>query len=163
MRLMGNVLLNLICIVRLEYEFVKETNAFLLNTNFSNDEDCQAAMLKEKKAAAYCDPWKYSITRITKDDLVFLYQSGVGIVAYGKGDGVVHKVKFKFFNTPEDEDEYNMKLNNFVLLKKPMAASEIRQIYKKTIGRNPNYRMTLVEIDSTVAKALQREIDTHYV
>ena len=142
-----------------EYVYSNETHAFMLNTNYNNDVACHNAMLNEKKAAAYYDPWNYSITKISKNDIVFLYQSGVGIVAYGKADGVINKVPFKGI----PEAEYNMHLNDFKILEKPMPASVIRQIFLRVIGRNPNYLMTMVSVDFDIAKELKNEIDTKYV
>ena len=61
------------------------------------------AMLAEKKAAAYFAPWKFKIARLKKNDHVFLYRSGVGIVATGKANGKLKKVRYH--GQPEHADE----------------------------------------------------------
>jgi hypothetical protein len=41
-------------------------------------------MIQNKRASAFYEGWKETIKNIRKSDWVFLYQSGVGIVAFGK-------------------------------------------------------------------------------
>jgi len=48
-------------------------------------------MLSHGKAAAYFDPWKFKIERLAKGDVVFLYQSGVGIVVDADGGKAIRK------------------------------------------------------------------------
>ncbi|MGA3027308.1 MAG: hypothetical protein ABSF98_21320 [Bryobacteraceae bacterium] len=72
------------------YEDVS-TGCFILNTNFSNDPTDHEDMLAHQKAAAYHAPWKFKVQQLSKGDLVFLYQSGVGIVAMGIASGALQK------------------------------------------------------------------------
>jgi len=65
------------------YEDISE-GYYILNTNFKNDKTDHDDMLKCKKCAAYFEPWKYNIKKINKSDVIFLYQSTVGIVAFGE-------------------------------------------------------------------------------
>lgn len=102
---------------------------FLLNTNKRHDINDQDDMISNQFAAAYYDPWKKNIDRINKNDYVFLYQNGVGIVAYGKGTGNVLK-KEKYGEI--DECHY-MKLNEFKLLEKPLKASEIKKVLDRPV------------------------------
>ena len=44
-------------------------------------------MLRRGRAAAYFTPWKHQIERLRRGDVVFLYRSGVGIVAFGRASG----------------------------------------------------------------------------
>jgi|GEM_PF-485089 len=100
---------------------------FILNTNVSNSTDDDADMLLNQKAAAYHAPAKFSIKRIRKGDRVFLYRSGVGIVAVGVGSGEL-KIK-NYHNDPAHEDEeYYTPLNGFYKLTKPLPASEIKRV-----------------------------------
>ena len=133
----------------------------MVNNNFSRDKNSHNQMLEEWKVAAYYDPWKYFIEKISNGDIVFLYQSGHGIVAYGYADGIVNHV-----NTyPEVEKDagYNMKLLNFVRLKMPMPTSAIAPIFIKTINKKTIYRLTMVSIDKDVAKNLVAEINKNYI
>lgn len=68
-----------------------------------NDPQNDTDMLTEKKAAAYFSPPKYKINKIQKGDKVFLYRSGEGIVAMGKGTGITKK---KSYNGYPDEEYY---------------------------------------------------------
>ena len=53
---------------------------YILNTNIINSQEDHNDMLSNGKAAAYFDPWKFKIERLVKGDVVFLYQSGVGVI-----------------------------------------------------------------------------------
>jgi len=100
---------------------------YILNTNVSNCTDDDADMLLNHKAAAYFAPAKFSIKRIRKGDRVFLYRSGVGIVAIGIGSGEL-KIK-NYHNDPNHEDEeYYMPLNDFNKLGKPLSASDVKSV-----------------------------------
>jgi hypothetical protein len=108
----------------------REEGFFILNTNYNNDPSDHEDMLKNKKAAAYSDPWKYKIEQIQKGDTVFLYQSGVGIVALGSGSGDVIKSKHRSDGGPEDQ--YSMSLRSFSKVSPPLSASEIKDITKNS-------------------------------
>lgn len=100
----------------------------ILNTNKRNSLEDHEWMLKNGFAGAFYDPWKYNIDRIKNGDVVFLYENGVGIVAYGKGTG---EVLLDWYGDDEGETHYQ-KLDNFKVLSKPLSASEIQKI----LGRN---------------------------
>jgi hypothetical protein len=97
---------------------------YILNTNIKNNQLSHQDMLANAKAAAYYDPWKFKIERLNKGDTVFLYQSGIGIVALGETDGKVRKGVWE--GTPDEE--YSTKLNKFQILSRPLTASEIKSI-----------------------------------
>lgn len=61
----------------------EEEGYFIVNTNLTWSETAYKEMLGQQKAAAYYER-KYGIARIRKGDAVFLYHTGLGIVAYGK-------------------------------------------------------------------------------
>lgn len=107
---------------------LKNCSFHILNTNKRHGSDDHEWMLKEGVAAAFYDPWKFNINRIKKGDVVFLYENGVGIVAYGEGTG---EVLVGDYGKDSDETHYQ-KLNGFKRLSKPLSAAEI----KKTLGRN---------------------------
>jgi len=111
------------------------SNFHILNTNKRNDANDQNEMIDEGIAAAFYDPWKKNIDRIKKGDTVFLYENGVGIIAYGEGSGIVLK-KDKYGD--KDECHYQ-KLSNFKVLEKPISAAEI----KKLLSRNVAFLRTM--------------------
>jgi hypothetical protein len=102
---------------------------YILNTNIRNDEDDHKDMLANGKAAAYFDPWKFKIERLKKGDVIFLYQSGVGIVAVGEADGKLQKRSYHE-NSEHKDEEYFMKLRHFEPIAPPLKAAEIKRITK---------------------------------
>ena len=108
------------------YEDIAE-GYYILNTNFSNDERDHEDMLTNKKAAAYFDPLKKRIEHLKRGDIVFLYQSGVGIVAVGEASGELQKRAYQ--GKPEHTDEeYFMKLRKFRKIMPPISAGEVRKL-----------------------------------
>jgi hypothetical protein len=100
---------------------------YILNTNVRNDKEDHKDMVTNGKAAAYFDPWKFKIERLNKGDVIFLYQSGVGIVAVGEADGRLQKKSYH--GNPEYKDEeYFMKLRHFEPISPPLKAAEIKRI-----------------------------------
>jgi hypothetical protein len=61
----------------------EEEGCFIVNTNLTWSEEDYRDMLQQQKAAAYGGR-RFSIRNIEKGDTVFLYQNGVGVIAYGK-------------------------------------------------------------------------------
>lgn len=118
-----------------EYEEVENSSFHILNTNRRHDTNDHEYMVKNGIAAAFYDPWKLNIDRIKKGDTVFLYENGVGIVAYGKGSGVTLTA-----DRYDDKDEcHYQELGDFKVLDKPIPAGEI----KKILGRNVVFLRTM--------------------
>lgn len=117
------------------YEELDNNAYHVLNTNRRHDVNDHDHMLENGIAAAFYDPWKLNIDRIKKGDVVFLYENGVGIVAYGKGSGITLK-KDRYGD--KDECHYQ-ELTDFNILEKPMSASEV----KKILGRNIVFLKTM--------------------
>lgn len=134
----------------LENQLEYDNSCYILNTNFTNSKQSHNDMLQENKAAAYCTGWKEKIGKFQKDDLIFLYQTNVGIVAFGKADGKLQK---KAWNGVAD-DEYFMKLNEFKSLKKPMKAAEMKRVAQRGFP----FRTTLFSIDEETGKLLLNEM-----
>lgn len=134
------------------YEDIAE-GYYILNTNFRNDEVDHESMLKEKIVAAYFSPWKHKIENLSKGDVVFLYQSGVGIVAVGKASG---KLKIRNYHADQKhvDEEYYMKLNQFHLLKTPISASDIKGV----TGVNHRFMSTMFGVDADNGKKLYKEV-----
>lgn len=102
----------------------KQINYHLFNTNKRYNSSDGVRMLKEQIVSAFYKPWKFEINKINKDDIVFLYENGVGIIAYGKASG-------QLIVTDRDGDKDEMhyqKLNDFIILEKPIKASKIKEI-----------------------------------
>jgi hypothetical protein len=126
---------------------------YVLNTNFSNNEQDHHDMIASGKAAAYFDPWKFKIKRLSKGDVVFLYQSGVGVVAVGSADGKLLKAPYQG-NPEHPEEEYSMKLLQFQLVSPPITAAEI----KKITGTSHRFMSTIFGLDADSGKELRKFI-----
>lgn len=101
----------------------------ILNTNKRQDIESHQRMLKQGIAAAFYDPWNLNINRIQKDDVVFLYENGKGIVAYGKGTGETLKAEYE---GNADACHYQV-LSDFKVLKEPLSAAEVRTILDRNV------------------------------
>jgi len=126
---------------------------YILNTNINNSVRDHDDMITNAKAAAYFDPWKFKIERLSKADVVFLYHSGVGIVAFGKADGILVKAPYQG-DTKYPDEEYSMKLNHFLRVLPPVTAAEI----KKITGINYRFMSTMFGLDMDSGKALMKFI-----
>jgi len=114
---------------------IENNNFYILNTNKRHSLADHDLMLKDGIAAAFYHPWKLNINRINKNDIVFLYSNGTGIVAYGKATG---NTLVKDHNGDKDECHYQ-ELEEFIVLKQPLSAKEI----KKVLGRNIVFLKTM--------------------
>lgn len=125
----------------------KETY-FLLNTNKAHNYRDHEYMLSKQRAAAFEPGYMEKINKIKKDDIVFLYESGNGIVAYGVADG---QPMNDTHNGIADRTRYQTLLN-FTKLTKPLSAREIKLIlereipFAQTMIRVPNGKVLLEEI-----------------
>lgn len=124
---------------------------FMLNTNYNNDEETHFSMLKNQEAAAFCKGWKEYICQLSKGDTVFLYQSGVGIVASGVVSGDLEK--HEHYGTPEDK--YSKSLNDFQFGFKAISAKQFKDI---TNG-GANFRRTMVELTLSQGQKMKSEIE----
>lgn len=120
---------------------------YINNTNLSNGKADHEKMLLNGKASANDDPWKFKIERILQDDIVFLYQNEVGIVALGEADGTLIKELYE----GDPEGKYSMNLQRFHHVKPPLSAGEIKSI----TGIEYPFRHTLFKLDGASGKAIK--------
>lgn len=144
--------INLFSTVDNPYEDIQE-GYYIVNTNYRNDIKDHEMMLTERVAAAFFTPRKEKIERINKGDVVFLYQSGVGIVAVGVPTGKLQKRAYQG-NAEYPEEDFSMPLTKFEMVSPPMTASEI----KKTCGINYRFMSTLFSIDAEAGQKLETVI-----
>jgi hypothetical protein len=127
------------------YEDIEE-GFCIVNTNYSNSQKDHEMMLQEHCASAFYTPWKEKIERISRGDVVFLYQSGVGIVAGGLATGNLKKRDHE----GHPDENYSMPLTKFELLSTPIPAWEIKQL----CGVNYRFMSTLFSIDAEAGRKL---------
>lgn len=132
------------------YEDIAE-GYYILNTNISNNQADHDDMLANHKAAAYFDPLKYKIERLAKGDVVYLYQSGEGIVAVGKADGKLVKAPYQG-NPADPDEEYYMKLLDFQKVYPPMTAADV----KRVTAKNYFFMQTMFGLDATGGKDIRK-------
>lgn len=128
-----------------------DRKVFMLNTNYNNDEDTHFDMLKNQEAAAFCEGWKEYICQLYKGDKVYLYQSGVGIIAVGVVDGELEKSEYGGVA----DDKYAKSLKDFKTGFKAISARR----FKELTGGGANFRRTMVELSSMQAQAIAQEIE----
>lgn len=104
---------------------------FLLNTNKTNSIIDHNTILGQGIAATFEDDYIGKMNRIKKGDVVFLYESGSGIVAYGIGSGQnIDEAN------PERINHNSMRyqiLSDFTLLDKPFAARDVKRVLNNEI------------------------------
>ena len=103
-------------------------------------------MLREQRAAAFFDPWNHEIDRIKKDAIVFLYQSGVGIVAVGKASGRIEVKPFRHGKFYEQDGNHSQKLLDFKRVEPPITAKAISAISEYAEGTAVILRRTVVHL-----------------
>lgn len=122
---------------------------YVLNTNVSHNVRDDQDMLEGQKAAAFFNPWKHKIERLSKRDVVFLYRSGAGIVAVGVATGDLEKRPYQ--GNPEHMDEeYSMSLNSFKHVKPAVSAAEIKEV----TGVNHRFMQTMFSLDAESGRKL---------
>jgi hypothetical protein len=126
---------------------------YILNTNYGNDPADHEDMLKNKKAAAYFAPWKLKIEQLSRGDTVFLYQSGVGIIAMGRASGTLQKAAYQG-DPKHAEEEYFMALDRFQRIDPPVPAAKIKEV----TGANYVFRGTMFSMDADSAAGLLAHI-----
>lgn len=127
----------------------------ILNTNKAHTDEDHEWMLAHKAAAAFYEPWKFNINRIKKGEVVFLYENGKGIVAYGRGTG---EVQMREHEGNKDECHYQV-LDGFTILEQPLSAAAIKKaldrnvVFLRTMSGMPDGQKVLDLIESRKAKA----------
>ncbi|MAD44430.1 MAG: hypothetical protein CMH98_05445 [Oceanospirillaceae bacterium] len=123
---------------QLEAEEQENSSFYILNTNKRYDKNDHINMINDGIAAAYYAPWKFNIDKIKQGDTVFLYENGVGIVAYGFGTGEVLKKE----KDDNPEECHYQQLQDFTELETPVSAAQVKQI----LDRNLSFVRTMISI-----------------
>lgn len=125
---------------------------FLLNTNYNNSQSDHYEMLENEEAAAFYPGWKEKIGHIKDGDLVFLYQSGAGICAFGIAEG---ELRIRDHEGNEKEC-YSKSLGNFRIVPKPLTAKECKDATRTSM----NFRKVMVLLPSDQGEALMNALES---
>jgi predicted DNA-binding protein len=124
---------------------------FMLNTNYNNNPEDHFSMIKNKEASAFCSGWKEYIQNLSKGDYVFLYQSGVGVIACGEVCGDL--VKSQYYGV--EDDKYSKSLKHFKVGFKAISARDFKNMTDDSV----NFRRTMVSITPNQFHKLSDEIE----
>lgn len=120
-----------------------------LNTNKNNVPNDHFYMTSSGIAAAFYDPWKFKIDALRKGDIVFLYESGVGIVGVGKASGDT-----EILDCGDDIGEtHQQKLIDYRKVS-PLSAREI----KKLTGTNIRFLQTMFKVKSAHGVLIEQKL-----
>ena len=110
----------------------RKSEYFILNTNKTNSKSDHELMINEGIAAAFEDGYIGKIDRIEKGDIVFLYESGHGIIAYGiaTGDSI----------DEEEPEKYGHKSMRYQYLKNFLPKMKL----PSHLTKMPHLRLTLL-------------------
>jgi predicted RNA-binding protein with PUA-like domain len=131
----------------------EEEGCFIVNTNITWSKTNYREMLNEEKASAYYDR-KNGITRIKKGDEVFLYHTGVGIIAFGKA---IDNWKSKDIYGDKNEEYYiklrfDWKIDPDVEADRAVKAWEINNELKS----GHRFRQTVFSISKEMAEVIKK-------
>ena len=130
----------------------KEEGYYIVNTNITWSSVNYKEMLNEEKAAAYYDR-KHGIANIRKDDTVFLYHTGVGIIAFGKA--ISEQMAKEFDGDPDEEFyvklQFDWKINPDLEPGRAVKASEIN----KKLQSGYRFRQTTFTIPHEMADVIK--------
>ena len=132
-----------------EHEATSEPRYIFLNTNKRNDPNDHAYMVSNGIAAAFYDPWKFKINSLRKGDVVFLYESGVGIVAVGKASGVTDVLD----KNNHIGETHQQKLSDYRKVN-PLSARKI----KKLTGTNMRFLQTMFKVKSDYGVLIEDQL-----
>ena len=139
-----------------EFNPYNPENDFIVNTNLTWSKTNYREMLDQEKAAAYSDR-KQGITNIRRGDTVFLYHTGVGVVAYGKAQG---KYETADIGDAKDEEyfvplKFDWKFDPDVDSGKAVRAWQINN----KLNSRYAFRQTVFAIPEEMAEVIKKLID----
>jgi hypothetical protein len=132
-------------------------NYYIVNTNTQSSRvNGHEYMLHDQRAAAFYHPWNREIDRIKENDIVFLYQSGVGVVAAGRASGQIDIKPCGHGSYRKRNGEHSMKLLDFKRVDPPIPANVISAISEYAEGTGVVLRRTVVHLRPGAGLRLHR-------
>ncbi len=131
----------------------EDTGIYIVNTNKTYSDNNYKEMLEENKASAYYGR-KNTIKQIKKGDKVYLYHTGIGIIAYGTARS---EAKYRDYNDDKNAEcyvelniEWKIKLDDFQ--EKAIHSWEIN----KKLGSKHRFRQTCFSITEEFNDVIQK-------
>jgi hypothetical protein len=130
----------------LSHDWVVNTNATYMPVAFQE-------MLEEKKASAFGDR-KYAVDRIQKNDRVFLYHTGVGIIACGRARDKCRSNDYR----ADKEEEHYISLNLEYSANPKIEQSLCLPAYEinRKLGSSHRFRQTAFSISKEMGDEIER-------
>ena len=130
---------------------------YLVNTNTQwADSNSHRYMMREHRAAVFYAPWKFDIDRIKGGDVVFLYQSEVGIVAVGTSSGKLDCRPCGKGDNREEDGERSIKLRDFTLVDPPIPANAISAVSEYATGTGVVFRRAVIHLQREAGHRLHQ-------
>jgi len=136
-----------------EQDVILEENPgiYCVNTNSTYMEDAWREMLNKGRASAYYDR-KYAVAGIPKGSTIYLYQTGVGVIAKAKTTGTHH---FSDYEGDADEEcfvplAFDWKLDNPEDWSRAVRAWEINN----ELGTGHKFRQTSFGVSAEMARTI---------
>lgn len=130
----------------------EEKKYVVLNTNKRHSSSDHLNIVNNGIAAAFYTPWKFKIDTLKKGDIVFLYETGVGIVGVGKANG-----QLEIKDRGADVDETHQQTLTDYKRVKPLSSSEIRKI----TGTNMVFLQTMFRVISKHGALIEKSLADH--
>lgn len=136
-----------------EQDVILEVNPgiYCVNTNATYMAKAWRDMLSKERASAYYTR-KYAVAGIPKGSVVYLYHTGVGVIAKGKSTGPYQKVSCD--GNPEEEFyvplDFEWKLDDPQNWSRAVTAREIN----KALGTGHRFRQTSFGLSEDMAKTI---------
>ena len=127
----------------------ENTGYFIVNTNKTYDSNAWQSMLNNNKASAY-GARKWTVWQISKSSLVYLYHTGVGVIAKGKAKETYRKNDDEEFYVPL---EIGWKLEDAT--EWPDKAPKAWEINRE-MKSGHRFRQTVFSISKEMAEAIDK-------
>ena len=120
-----------------------------VNTNETYRPESKDFMLANECVVAQYDP-KKQIDEIAKNDVVFIYQNRVGIIAVGIADG---KVVIQNYEGKKGE-QHLMHLTDFREVHPPIPPSTISEVARQSAGTAVYFSRTVIHLSPELGEGL---------
>ena len=111
----------------------KEPKHYIFNTNKGNEPLCDAWMIANKSVAAYYDKWSKHVDRLAVGDVVYLFRSGTGLVAYGYVADEESRSTDDPGSIAGNAKGKAKRLDPFIIFETPVSAAEVRKNMKRDV------------------------------